>query len=273
MTPRNLSRRAQAQSGGVSWGRRYPARRPAVLWMEQHVVARSLMYPEFLRHRGQTFSGSMYRRSSGGSVTDVGVALGMGAGSRLGLRRGERTASATARSAWSDGISPGKAARSGGDRARGGIAGTGDDSVREVFARRLATRWSQCIAPTPHLRESTGNAKRKFALATCAHVDGRRASKNRRLGISEGRRRRDHGAGEAAVSPRSSPTVPTRISSSYSCAARRWLRLNPAFPRHGYVGTQFWFGRKTRQDLALPLMLGQLERLRRCSSFRIATTR
>jgi len=118
-------------------------------------------------------------------------------------------------------VFPRQAGRSGGDRARGSAPETAMIPYAKFLLGAGYTVVAVYSANHPSYGINWGMLKRKSRWATARTLMDDGFTKIAALGISEGAAGRNHGQAEQPVSPRSSPTAPTRISSSYSCAARR----------------------------------------------------
>ena len=139
-----------------------------------------------------------------------------------GLRRGRRGRLPASPGQRGRMVLPGQAARSGGDPAGRGIAGNGDDSVRQVSARRRLHRGRELQRQQSQLRNQLGNAEAQIRAGDGAYVDRRRLHENCSVGNrSKAPPARSWRRPSSRSSPRSSPTVRTPTSSSFSCAARR----------------------------------------------------
>ena len=234
---------------------------PIILWIgAAFFVARSLMYPEFLRRGGQDVFGQHVPSFQRGSVTDIGAALGVEP-ERLDCGVVEEDGYPASPGQRGGMVFSRQAARSGGDRARGGSAGNGDDSVRQVSARRRLHRGRECTAPTiPTYGINWGMLKRKFALATARTLKDDGFHQDRRAGNLRRRRRRNHGAGRAAGLHRDRRRQFLRESRATVHAQPVDVAAESGVRQHGNVGSaalvrphagQNLAGRRTRATSAL----------------------
>jgi pimeloyl-ACP methyl ester carboxylesterase len=217
---------------------------PLVLWMgAAWFVARSLMYPEFLRHRGQDVFGQHVPSFERGSVTDVGVALGMeperldcGVVEEDGFRH--RQVSVVG---W---YFPGKRREVVVIVPAAGAPETAMIPYAKFLLGAGYTVVAVYSANNPSYGINWGMLKRKFALATARTLMDDGFTKIAALGISEG-------AAGVIMAQAEQPVFTAIIAdSSYANLKQLFmrspsmLRLNPAFLDTVMWEAQFWFGRK-----------------------------
>ncbi len=215
---------------------------PVILWIGAGaVVARSLRYPDSLRRSGQDVFGHHVPAFQRGSITDIGVALGVeperldcGVVEEDGLRK--RQVSVVG---W---YFPGKR------REVVVIVPAVTPEVAIIpYAKFLLAAGYTVVATynanNPSYGTSWGLLKRKFALATARTLIDDGFTKIAALGISEG--------GAAAIMAQAEQPVFTAIvaDGSYANLERMFMRspsierLNPAFVSTVMWEAQLWFGR------------------------------
>jgi pimeloyl-ACP methyl ester carboxylesterase len=215
---------------------------PVILWIgAASIVARSLRYPDFLRRSGQDVFGHNVPAFRRGSITDIGVALGVeperldcGVVEEDGLRK--RQVSVVG---W---YFPGKR------REVVVIVPAVTPEVAIIpYAKFLLAAGYTVVATysanNPSYGTSWGLLKRKFALATARTLIDDGFTKIAALGISEG--------GAAAIMAQAEQPVFTAIiaDGSYANLERMFMRspsierLNPAFVSTVMWEAQLWFGR------------------------------
>src|SRR5208282_1976785 len=216
---------------------------PLILWMgAAFVVARSLRYPDFLRRGGSDVFGRHVPSFERGSLTDIGVAVGVepkrldcGVVEEDGFRhrqvsvvgwyfRGKRREVVV--------IIP--------------AAGAPETSMIPYVKFLLGAGYTVVAAYSannPSYGINWGMLKRKFALATARTLTDHGFDKIAALGISEG--------AAAAIMAQAEQPVFTAIvaDSSYANLAQLFMRspsmsrLNPAFAGTVMWQAQLWFGR------------------------------
>ena len=216
---------------------------PIILWMGAALlVARSLMYPEFLRHGGHDIFGQHVPAFQRGSMTDIGAALGVeperldcGVVEEDGIRH--RKVSVVG---W---YFPGK-------RREVVVilpSAATPETAMIPYAKFLLGAGYTVVAGysanNPSYGISWGMLKRKFALATARTLRDDGFDKIAVLGLSEG--------AAGAIMAQAEHQVFTAIvaDSSYANLARLFMRspsisgLNPAFAGTVMWEAQLWFGR------------------------------
>ena len=217
---------------------------PLVLWMgAAFFVARSLMYPEFLRSSGEDVFGQHVPSFQRGSVTDVGVALGMepersdcGVVEEDGFRHHQVSVVG-----W---YFPGKRRE-----VVVFVPATGAPETAMIpYVKFLLGAGYTVVAVyssnDPSYGINWGMLKRKFALATARTLMADGFTKIAALGISEG--------GAGVIMAQAEQPVFTAIVADSSYANLKQLfmrspsmsRLNPAFLGTVMWEAQWWFGRK-----------------------------
>jgi pimeloyl-ACP methyl ester carboxylesterase len=215
---------------------------PVILWIgAASIVARSLRYPDFLRRSGQDVFGHHVPAFQRGSITDIGVALGVeperldcGVVEEDSLRK--RQVSVVG---W---YFPGKR------REVVVIVPAATPEVAIIpYAKFLLAAGYTVVATysanNPSYGTSWGLLKRKFALATARTLIDDGFTKIAALGISEG--------GAAAIMAQAEQPVFTAIvaDGSYANLQRMFMRspsierLTPAFVSTVMWEAQLWFGR------------------------------
>ncbi len=215
---------------------------PILLWLGAALfIARSLMYPDFLRRGGDVF-GQHVPPFKRGSVTDIGVALGAeperldcGVVEEDGIRH--RQVSVVG---W---YLPGK-------RREVVVilpaAGAPEVAVIPYAKFLLAAGYTVVAtysANNPIYGINWGMLKRKFALATVRTLNDNGFDKIAALGISEG-------AAGAIMAQAERPVFTAIVAdSSYANLAQLFMRspslsrMNPAFAETVIWEAQLWFGR------------------------------
>lgn len=220
---------------------------PIVLWMGGAlVVARSLMFPGFLRRGAQDVFGQHVPSFQRGSLTDVGVAVGVEP-ERLDCGVVEE-----------DGIHHRKVSVVGwyfpGKRREVVVilpaAGAPEVAMIPYVKFLLGAGYTVVAtysANNPSYGINWGMLKRKFALATARTLRDKGFEKIAALGISEG--------AAGAIMAQAEHQVFTAVvaDSSYANLERLFMRspsisrLNPAFARTVMWEAQLWFGRPLDQ--------------------------
>ena len=216
---------------------------PIILWMgAAWFVARSLRYPDFLRTGGQDVFGDHVPSFRRGSLTDIGVALGVEP-ERLDCGVVEE-----------DGLGHHKVSVVGwyfpGHRREVVMivpaAGAPETAMIPYVKFLLGAGYTVVAtysANNPSYGVSWGMLKRKFALATARTLNDQGFDKIAALGIAEG--------AAGAIMAQSEQPVFTAIvaDGSYANLARLFMRspsmsrLNPAFVGTVMWEAQLWFGR------------------------------
>ncbi|MGB8683099.1 MAG: hypothetical protein WCD12_09460 [Candidatus Binatus sp.] len=216
---------------------------PIILWMgAAFFVARSLMYPEFIRRGGQDVFGQHVPAFQRGSVTDVGKAVGVeperldcGVVEEDGIRH--RQVSVVG---W---YFPGK-------RREVVVivpaAGATEVAIIPYVKFLLGAGYTVVAAYSsnnPIYGINWGMLKRKFALATARTLSADGFTKIAALGIGEG-------AAGAIMAQAEQPIFTAVIAdSSYANLEQLFMRspsmsrLNPAFVETVMWEAQLWFGR------------------------------
>jgi pimeloyl-ACP methyl ester carboxylesterase len=217
---------------------------PILLWLGAALfVAHSLMYPDFLRRGGEDVFGTHVPSFKRGSVTDIGVALGIdperldcGVVEEDGIRH--RQVSVVG---W---YFPGKRRE-----VVVIVPAAGASEVAMVpYAKFLLAAGYTVVATysanNPIYGINWGMLKRKFALATARTLNDDGFDKIAALGISEG-------AAGAIMAQAEQPVFTAIVAdSSYANLKQLFMRspsmsrLNPAFLSTVMWEAQFWFGRK-----------------------------
>jgi pimeloyl-ACP methyl ester carboxylesterase len=218
---------------------------PIILWMGAGLfVARSLMYPEFVRRGGQDVFGQHVPAFQRGSLTDVGTALGVeperldcGVVEEDGIRHHQVNVVS-----W---YFPGK-------RREAVIivpAAGAPETAMIPYAKFLLDAGYTVVAAysanNPAYGINWGMLKRKFALATARTLkDELGFKKIAALGIGEG-------AAGAIMAQAEQPVFTAIVAdSSYANLEQLFMRspsmtrLNPAFVRTVMWEAQLWFGHK-----------------------------
>src|SRR5580692_2329580 len=217
---------------------------PILLWMgAAFFVARSLMYPEFLRRGGQDVFGQHVPPFKRGSVTDVGRAVGVEP-ERLDCGVVEEDGIAHHQVSVVGWYFPGK-------RREVVVivppAGAPETAMIPYVKFLLGAGYTVVAvysANKPSYGINWGMLKRKFALATARTLMDDGFTKIAALGISEG--------AAGAIMAQAEQPVFTAIVADSSYANLEQLfkrspsmsRLNPAFLDTVMWEAQFWFGRK-----------------------------
>jgi len=216
---------------------------PIILWMGAALfVARSLMYPDFLRRGAQDVFGQHVPSFKRGSLTDIGAALGVeperldcGVVEEDGIRH--RKVSVVG---W---YFPGKRRE-----VVVILPAAGAPEVAMIpYARFLLGAGYTVVATysanNPSYGINWGMLKRKFALATARTLGDDGFDKIAALGISEG-------AAGAIMAQAEQPVFTAIVAdSSYANLAQLFMRspslsrLNPAFTGTVMWEAQLWFGR------------------------------
>jgi len=216
---------------------------PILLWMgAAFFVARSLMYPEFLRRGGQDVFGQHVPAFKRGSVSDVGAALGIeperldcGVVEEDGIRHHQVSVVG-----W---YFPGK-------RREVVVivpAAGALEAAMIPYAKFLLGAGYTVVAAYsanyPSYGINWGMLKRKFALATARTLKDDGFNKIAALGIGEG-------AAGAIMAQAEQPVFTAIVAdSSYANLEQLFLRspsmsrLNPAFIKTVMWEAQLWFGR------------------------------
>ncbi len=216
---------------------------PILLWMgAAFFVARSLMYPEFLRRGGQDLFGQHVPAFKRGSVSDVGAALGIeperldcGVVEEDGIRHHQVSVVG-----W---YFPGK-------RREVVVivpAAGALEAAMIPYAKFLLGAGYTVVAAYsanyPSYGINWGMLKRKFALATARTLKDDGFNKIAALGIGEG-------AAGAIMAQAEQPVFTAIVAdSSYANLEQLFLRspsmsrLNPAFIKTVMWEAQLWFGR------------------------------
>jgi pimeloyl-ACP methyl ester carboxylesterase len=216
---------------------------PIILWMgAAFLVARSLMYPDFLRRGGQDVFGQHVPAFKRGSVTDIGIALGVeperldcGVVEVDGIRH--RQVSVVG---W---YFPGK-------RREVVVfipaAGAPETAMIPYVKFLLGAGYTVVAAYSsndPSYGINWGMLKRKFALATARTLMDQGFTKIAALGISEG-------AAGAIMAQAEQPVFAAIVAdSSYANLERLFMRspsmsrMNPAFVSTVMWEARLWFGR------------------------------
>jgi pimeloyl-ACP methyl ester carboxylesterase len=216
---------------------------PIILWMGAALfVARSLMYPDFLRKGGQDVFGQHVPSFKRGSLTDIGAALGVeperldcGVVEEDGIRH--RQVSVVG---W---YFPGKR-----NEAVVIVPAAGAPEVAMIpYAKFLLGAGYTVVATysanNPSYGINWGMLKRKFALATARTLSDKGFGKIAALGISEG-------AAGVIMAQAEQPVFTAIVADgSYANLAQLLMRspsisrLNPAFASTVMWEAQLWFGR------------------------------
>jgi len=217
---------------------------PIILWMgAAFFVARSLMYPEFLRRGGQDVFGQHVPEFERGSVTDIGKALGIeperldcGVVEEDGIRHRQVTVTG-----W---YFPGKRREVVVIVPAAGSPETGMIPYVKFLLGAGYTVVAVYSANNPAYGINWGMLKRKFALATARTLRDDGFTRIAALGISEG-------AAGAIMAQAEQPVFTAIVAdSSYANLEQLFMRspsmsrLNPAFLGTVMWEAQFWFGRK-----------------------------
>jgi pimeloyl-ACP methyl ester carboxylesterase len=217
---------------------------PIILWFgAAFLVARSLLYPDFLRRGAEDVFGQHVPSFKRGSLTDVGTALGVeperldcGVVEEDGFRHHQVSVVG-----W---YFPGK-------RREVVVilpaAGAPETSMIPYVKFLLAAGYTVVAsysANNPKYGINWGMLKRKFALATARTLMDDGFTKIAALGISEG-------AAGAIMAQAQQPVFTAIVAdSSYANLEQLFMRspsmsrLNPAFLSTVIWEAQFWFGRK-----------------------------
>ena len=217
---------------------------PLVLWMgAAFFVARSLMYPEFIRRGGQDVFGQHVPAFQRGSITDIGKAIGVeperldcGVVEEDGFRH--RQVSVTG---W---YFPGKRREVVIIVPPAGAPEIGMIPYVKFLRDAGYTVVATYSANNPRYGINWGMLKRKFALATARTLMDDGFTKIAALGISEG--------AAGVIMAQAEQPVFTAIVADSSYANLEQLfrrspsmsRLNPAFLGTVMWEAQLWFGRK-----------------------------
>jgi pimeloyl-ACP methyl ester carboxylesterase len=215
---------------------------PIILWMgAAFFVARSLMYPEFIRRGGQDVFGQHVPAFQRGSVTDVGTALGVeperldcGVVEEDGFRHHQASVVG-----W---YFPGK-------RREVVVfvpsAGAPETAMIPYVKFLLGAGYTVVAAYSsnnPSFGINWGMLKRKFALATARTLMDDGFTKIAALGVGEG-------AAGVIMAQAEQPVFTAIVAdSSYANLEQLFLRspsmsrLNPAFVRTVMWEAQLWFG-------------------------------
>ena len=217
---------------------------PIILWMgAAFVVARSLMYPEFLRQGGQDVFGQHVPAFQRGSITDIGKAVGIeperldcGVVEEDGFRHHQVSVTG-----W---YFPGRRREVVVIVPAAGSPETAMIPYVKFLRDAGYTVVSTYSANNPSYGINWGMLKRKFALATARTLMDDGFTKIAALGISEG-------AAGAIMAQAQQPVFTAIVSdSSYANLEQLFMRspsmsrLNPAFLGTVMWEAQFWFGRK-----------------------------
>jgi pimeloyl-ACP methyl ester carboxylesterase len=216
---------------------------PIILWMgAAFFVARSLMYPEFLRRGGQDVFGQHVPPFKRGSVTDIKAALGVeperldcGVVEEDGIRH--RQVSVVG---W---YFPGKRREVVVIVPAAGAPETAMIPYAKFLLDAGYTVVAAYSANNPIYGINWGMLKRKFALATARTLMDDGFTKIAALGVSEG-------AAGAIMAQAQQPVFTAIVSdSSYANLEQLFMRspsmarLNPAFLKTVLWEAQLWFGR------------------------------
>jgi len=216
---------------------------PIVLWMGAACfVARSLMYPEFLRRGGQDVFGQHVPAFKRGSVTDVGTALGVeperldcGVVEEDGIRHHQVSVVG-----W---YFPGRRREAVVLLPAAGAPETAMIPYVKFLLRAGYTVVAAYSANNPSYGINWGMLKRKFALATARTLKDDGFDKIAALGIGEG-------AAGAIMAQAEQPVFTAIVAdSSYANLEQLFMRspsmsrLNPAFVHTVMWEAQLWFGR------------------------------
>jgi pimeloyl-ACP methyl ester carboxylesterase len=216
---------------------------PIILWLgAAFFVARSLMYPEFLRRGGQDVFGQHVPPFKRGSLTDIGAALGVeperldcGVVEEDGIRH--RQVSVVG---W---YFPGKRREVVVIVPAAGAPETAMIPYAKFLLDAGFTVVAAYSANNPIYGINWGVLKRKFALATARTLMDDGFTKIAALGISEG-------AAGAIMAQAQQPVFTAIVSdSSYANLEQLFMRspsmsrLNPAFAKTVMWEAQLWFGR------------------------------
>ena len=217
---------------------------PIILWMgAAFFVARSLRYPEFMRHGGEDVFGQHVPDFQRGSVTDIGAAVGIeperldcGVVEEDGLARHQMTVVG-----W---YFPGKRRDVVVIVPPAGAPEVGMIPYVKFLLGAGYTVVAAYSANNPSYGINWGMLKRKFALATARTLKDKGFNKIAALGISEG-------AAGAIMAQADQPVFIAIVAdSSYANLRQLFMRspsmsrLNPAFLSTVMWEAQFWFGRK-----------------------------
>src|ERR1700693_527122 len=220
---------------------------PIILWMgAAFFVARSLMYPEFLRQGGQDVFGQHVPPFKRGSVTDIKDALGVeperldcGVVEEDGIRHRQIGVVG-----W---YFPGKRREVVVFIPAAGAPETAMIPYVKFLLGAGYTVVASYSANDPSYGINWGMLKRKFALATARTLMDDGFTKIAALGISEG-------AAGVIMAQAEQPVFTAIVAdSSYANLERLFMRspsmsgLNPAFLSTVMWEAQFWFGRKLDQ--------------------------
>ncbi len=216
---------------------------PIILWMgAAFFVARSLMYPEFIRRGGQDVFGQHVPAFQRGSVTDIGKALGIeperldcGVVEEDGIRR--RQVSVVG---W---YFPGKRREVVVILPAAGAPETAIIPYAKFLLEAGYTVVEAYSSNNPSYGINWGMLKRKFALATARTLSNDGFKKIAALGIAEG-------AAGAIMAQAEQPVFKAVVAdSSYANLEQLFMRspsmtrLNPAFVRTVMWEARLWFGR------------------------------
>jgi pimeloyl-ACP methyl ester carboxylesterase len=216
---------------------------PIILWMgAAFFVARSLMFPEFIRRGGQDVFGQHVPAFQRGSMTDIAKALGMeperldcGVVEEDGIRH--RQASVVG---W---YFPGKRREVVVILPAAGAPETAIIPYAKFLMDAGYTVVAAYSSNNPSYGVNWGMLKRKFALATARTLSDDGFDKIAALGIAEG-------AAGAIMAQAEQPVFKAIVAdSSYANLEQLFMRspsmsrLNPAFLRTVMWEAQLWFGR------------------------------
>src|SRR6202167_263745 len=220
---------------------------PIILWMgAAFFVARSLMYPEFIRRGGQDVFGQHVPAFQRGSITDVGRAVGVEP-ERLDCGVVEEDGIAHHQVSVVGWYFPGKRREVVVFVPAAGAPETAMIPYVKFLLGAGYTVVAVYSANDPKYGINWGMLKRKFALATARTLMDDGFTKIAALGISEG-------AAGAIMAQAEQPVFTAIVAdSSYANLERLFMRspsmsgLNPAFLSTVMWEAQFWFGRKLDQ--------------------------
>ncbi len=216
---------------------------PVILWMgAAFFVARSLMYPDFLRSGGQDVFGQHVPSFKRGSITDIGIALGVEP-ERLDCGVVEEDGTRHRSVGVVGWYFPGK-------RREVVVflpaAGAPETAMIPYVKFLLGAGYTVVAAYSsndPSYGINWGMLKRKFALATARTLMDQGFTKIAALGVSEG-------AAGAIMAQAEQPVFNAIVAdSSYANLERLFMRspsmsrLNPAFVGTVMWEARLWFGR------------------------------
>jgi pimeloyl-ACP methyl ester carboxylesterase len=220
---------------------------PIILWIgAAFFVARSLMYPEFIRRGGQDVFGQHVPAFQRGSVTDVGTALGVeperldcGVVEEDGFRHHQVSVTG-----W---YFPGKRREVVVILPAAGASETAMIPYAKFLLGAGYTVVAAYSSNNPSYGINWGMLKRKFALATARTLINDGFTKIAALGVGEG-------AAGAIMAEAEQPVFTAIVAdSSYANLKQLFMRspsmsrLNPAFVKTVMWEAQLWFGRPLDQ--------------------------